>query len=122
MMLRGQHKPRGAGALLTTGWKTLPGTRGRAPGRVPVPSRLAIRWRHHSSARQEQLFPLSFKDGDLFSAGQDFRVAGEEVQITQLPTESKKSAEVGLKHRPHIGLHGMGTELISKSSLRCQSG
>lgn len=38
----------GAGALLSQGWKTFLGQEGIARGRVPVTSRLAIRWRQRS--------------------------------------------------------------------------
>lgn len=39
------------------------------------------------------------------------------MQITRLLTERKKSAELGLKRIPHLGLLKMGTKLVSKCSV-----
>lgn len=62
--------------------------------------------------------PSALQGRDFFrQAEQDFWAPGEEVQITRLLTERKKSAELGLKRIPHLGLLKMGTKLVSKCSV-----
>lgn len=63
----------------------------------------ALQWMARAALHpfRERIFYFFF----FQQAEQDFWVGGEEVQITRLLTESKKSAELSLKGRAHLGLH-----------------
>lgn len=94
-----------------------PGESGRAPGVSLSPLRCPsggssapVNCRHSSS------FSPSGR-GFFHQAEQDFWVPGEEVQITRLLNECKKSAELALKRISHLGLLKMGTKLVSKCSV-----